>query len=390
MAKYDITTAAAFLEFDTQQAGLFGSLKAVDTNHVLIVDGSDSGFDIRARVLAIDTSAWTITAAGSVLTIDASASGIGRYDCVAIDETHYVALYQQSDGHLHGVVLAVNTTTWAVTTAGAVLELYAGGAVGGFSAEIVGDNHIVYVLRGSGYDGFAQVIAVNTTTWAITTTMDPLEFDTQFGIEPDIVGIDTNHFLVCWGGDSGYDGYAQVFVVNTSTWVASTAAASLEFDTQQGRFNTLAQVDATHYLNFYQGVTTDTNAIILVVNTTTWAVTTAIDIFQLTADSRAYGDIAQVDDNHFFITYAGSGEDGYVNVLSVNTSTWAISTTQAPLEYDTQLAKESRTLEIESGKFMVVWRDTASDGKAQMFDVEGVEVEAPVADAFVPKVIFID
>ena len=69
--------------------------------------------------------------------------------------------------------------------------------------------------------------------WAVTTANASLEFDTVQGTYSSCYQIDSNHFINFWAGN-GYNGYVQVFTVNTSTWDVTTANARLELDKQSG------------------------------------------------------------------------------------------------------------------------------------------------------------
>src|SRR3990167_8528320 len=243
------------------------------------------------------------------------------------DPNHFIAVWQGSsvDGFVQ--VLAVNTTTWQVTTAAAVLEFetqdYSYGAI----AE-VDENHFIIFFAGTGNDGYTQVFTVNTTTWAVTTAAASLEFDTTLGTHNACFQIDTNHFINVWSG-SGNDGFAQVFTVNTTTWAVTTAAATLEFDTQSFTFASIKQIDENHFIVWWRGPGTVNIGFVqvLAVNTTTWAVTTAGAKIEYDDMGNLSGDIStrKIDDNHFIAFWEGTNDDGYLVVYEVNTTTWAIT-----------------------------------------------------------------
>lgn len=187
---------------------------------------------------------------------------------------------------------------------------------------------------GSGSDGFATVFAVNTTTWAVTTASTPLEFDTVLGQYHSVLAIDTNHFINFWEGN-GSDGFAQTFTVNTTTWAVTTAAAALEFDTQTGQYHSACKIDANHFIDFYLGgaATTDGFAQVFDVNTTTWAVATSSSKFLFDTDVGTFNSSYKVDTNHFINFWTGADGDGFTQVFTVNTSTWAVTTAGSQLEF---------------------------------------------------------
>jgi hypothetical protein len=368
MAVYTVTTAGTALEFDTQDYW-WGTHQLIDSDHFLTMW---SGYNARmyAQVLNVNSSTWAITTANSSL--DFNTANINQTTCSSykIDTNHFIVFHMSDGLDGYAQVLTVNTSTWAVTTASASLEF---DTVIGYepSNYKVDTNHLIVFWGGSGTDGFVQILEVNTTTWAISTSAASLEFDTQDCRWNSCSQIDSNHFVNFWTGN-GDDGFVQVFEVNTSTWAVTTASASLEFNTQSGLYNSCEKIDTSHFINvFLGGSPSNAYAQVFAVNTSTWAITTAASFKQFFPSYSAPIDfnLSKVNDNHFICFFAASGLDGYAQVLTVNTSTWAITTASASFEFDTQQGRFNSSIEISSGKFINSWQDTSGDGQIQVFDV---------------------
>ena len=329
----------------------------------VVYGAAEDGF---AYVLEVNTTTWAVTTASATLEFDTLAAYSPR--CVAIDANHFFVFWSGTTSAIATVqVFAVNTTTWAVTTAAALLQFEGIGGQG--SCAIVDSNHAIFFWRAIDNDGFAQVFAVNTSTWAVTTAAASLEFDTQYGSYHSCFQIDTNHFINFWTGVDN-DGYVQVFTVNTTTWAVTTAANRLEFDTVNGTYNSCCQVDANHFINFWAGDASDGYVQVFTVNTTTWAVTTAAARLDFDETTVTYNSCYKIDTNHFVNTWSGSGEDGFVQVFTVNTSTWGVTTAAATLEFDTINAYNLATLPLDTTHFLNVWGGGATfDAEAQVFTV---------------------
>ena len=82
----------------------------------------------------------------------------------------------------------------------------------------------------------------------VTTAGEVLEHDTQAGLYNSLVQIDANHFIDFYQGN-GVEGSAQVFTVNTSTWATTTASSRLKFDTSATYFSA-SQIDDNHFICF--------------------------------------------------------------------------------------------------------------------------------------------
>jgi len=367
MATWEITTSNDSLEFDTVKA-THNSCFAIDSNHFINFWSGD-GDDGFVQVFTVNTSTWAVTTAGARLEFD-TVQFITN-DCFQIDSNHFISTWSGTDGDGFAQVFTVNTSTWAVTTAGARLEFDTADYLEP-TLKQVDPSHFITFWSGVGFDGFVQILEINTSTWEITTSNASLEFDTVSGRYNSCFAIDSNHFINFWAGESD-DGYVQVFTVNTSTWAVTTAGARLEFDTIQGFYNDCFQIDSNHFINFWTGPGNDGFVQVFTVNTSTWAVTTAGASLEFDTISKYFSSCYQVDSNHF-INFWGGGATAYigaVQVFEINTSTWEITTSNASLEFDTAQGWYSSCGQIDANHFINFWSGSGNDGFVQVFTVDG-------------------
>lgn len=369
MSAWAVTTANSALEFDTT-VDYWNSCCKIDDNHFINfwTGGVEHGW---VQTFAVNTSTWAVTTAAKSLEFD---TRNGYYhSCAEIDDTHFINFWRGgASSYGYAQVFTVNTSTWAVTTANASLN-FTPTTVAYNSCVKVDANHFINFWQDvSSGDGFVQSFTVNTTTWAVTTANSALEFETDNNLFNTCCQIDATHYLNFWQGVDA-DGFAQVFTVNTTTWAVTTAASSLEFDTRDFKrpSRTLA-IDANHFIISWGGNNNYIYSQVFAVNTSTWAVTTAGSIFTVTTQIFNYyrSDLAPIDDNHFLISFAGADDDGYAQVLAVNTSTWAVTTAAAALEYDTQEGNFPCLAQIDTSHFINFWSGVDSDGFVQTFAVE--------------------
>jgi enamine deaminase RidA (YjgF/YER057c/UK114 family) len=365
MAAYDVSTSNARLIFDTVVGGaLWSSCYKIDTNHFINFWSSTNNIGY-VQSFTVNTSTWAVTTANTRLQFDGTMGTDNS--CYQIDANHFINFWGGGNSGF-AEVFTVNTTTWAVTTAAARLEF---DTAYGFqnSCYQVDANHFINFWGGSGNDGFVETFTVNTTTWAVTTAAARLEFDTVNGEYNSCFKIDTNHFINFWNG-SGDDGFVETFTVNTTTWAVTTAAEVLEFDTQNCTYNSCYKIDTNHFINFYSGLNSDGYVQTFTVNTTTWAVTTAAEVLEFDTVWGFSNDCYPIDANHFINFWAGEGLNSYVQVFTVNTSTWAVTTAAARLEFDTVYGTNNSCYQIDSSHFINFWRSSNSESYVQVFAVE--------------------
>lgn len=303
---------------------------------------------------------YEITTASSRLEIDTQYCEGGTI--FEVDANHFIYFWAGSN-IAYAQILAVNTSTWAVTTAASRLAFHDSYVYRQSCYEIDANHFINFYGYGSG-EGNVQVFAVNTSTWAVTTAGSMLEYGTA-GDYGSSFKIDANHFIYFWGDGDG-DGNVQVFTVNTSTWAVTTANSPLEFDTQDGDANSCSQIDANHFINFYQGVGTDGYVQVFEVNTTTWAVTTASAKLEFDTDFAGFNSCHQIDANHFINFWNGYGS---TQIFEVNTTTWAVTTASARLQFANEYCRFYGNVKLDDNHFVAFYQRDGDTESSQVFEV---------------------
>ena len=280
----------------------------------------------------------------------------GRDPALAqIDNTHYLCAYRGWDGGGQSVVLAVNTTTWTISN-GTTFEYESFVAKTPALTQIDDDNYLC-AYEGSNSDGWAVILTVDPIAWMITKGT-PFEFDTQKGKTPALTKIDDTHYLCTYTGNDD-DGWATVLTVDTDTRLI-TKETPYEFDTQKGKKPALLKIDDTHYLCAYEGKDSDGWVTVLTVNTGAWTITKETP-FEFNTQKGKTPALSKIDDTHYLCTYTGNDDDGWATVLTVNTSTWAI-TQGTSFEFDTQKGKTPALSKIDDTHYICVYTGSDDDG----------------------------
>lgn len=238
------------------------------------------------------------------------------------------------------------------------------------SACKVDDTHFLLFWQGTSSDGMAQVFQADLTTGEIIAKGTPLTFDSSQGLYNSCIKVDSTHFLNFWSG-SANDGYVQVFLVTAGTYAVTAVGSPLEFNTSDNSWNSCAQIDATHFINFYAGTSGVGIAEVFLVDGS-YAVTKpgsplTFDATQGTRNSC----IALGDGTHFINSWCGGSNLGKSQVFSVNTGTWAITGISSALTFDSNAVSGISISGLGDGQhFINFWNGGASSqGLAQVFSV---------------------
>lgn len=345
-----------WLEYDTLQ-GQMPALGQIDSSHYLCVYNGD-GDDGWAVVLQVNAD-WSIT---KKTPFEFDASDAQTPSMVQIDATHYLCAYTGTGDDGWACVLTVDTGTWNISKSSS-FEFDTSDGMEPALAKI-DDTHYLCAYRGSSDDGWAVVLNVASGSYAISGNT-AFEFDTSNGQEPALVQIDGTHYLCTYRGPND-DGWACVLAINTGTWAISKSS-SFEFDTQNGQNSDLLKIDGTHYLCAYTGQGSDGWAVILIVNSGTYAISKGTPC-EFDSQNGEMPAMSWVNSNCYVCTYVTNGSKGQSIALLVSTNNWNIVTAQS-YQYESNQQTQSSLARIDDNHCLAVYSGHQSDGFAGVLRV---------------------
>jgi type II secretory pathway pseudopilin PulG len=234
-----------------------------------------------------------------------------------IDDDHYLCAFTGSGDDGWATVLTTDVDDFTVSSESAFEYDTAAGK--NPSLQKIDDRHYLCAYQGAGNDGWAVVLNVNKSTWNISANT-PLEYDTQAGIYPDLIKIDSQHFLCVYTGKAG-NGWAALLSVDTSTWEI-TLESSLQFDSSACQNPIVTHIKGDEYLCVYEGFQQKGFASILNIDKNTWAIT-QLNNTQYSQSWYYTPALVQLNENKYFNPHAYF--TGWAVVMRINLSTWSVS-----------------------------------------------------------------
>ena len=378
MAQWDITTSISLYQFD--ETGYNEDPKVsslIDENHFIYFYTTKISELTRSilQVLEFDTSTFEITTSGDVFNLDTSIYTFPK-KIKLIDENHFLISFIGNEGGYRGrlQVLEFNTSTFEISTSNNYLT-FATTMVNVSNFKKIDDNHYIIFYSDLSNYGYSQVFEINTSTFEITTSSSVFNTDTQVSFYESIFDIDSNHVINVWLGSSTYDGIAQTFTINTSTWAITTASDRFVFDTATPQDFSLSEIDTNHFVLFYKGTDNDGYVQVFTVNTSTYAITTSSNYLEYQTSNNSNNACIKVDTNHFLNFYQGDNYDGVAQVFEVNTSTFSITTTNGLLTFESEKCYENCCIKIDTNHFLNVWKGGVEltppnvFGRSQIFEI---------------------
>jgi len=167
--------------------------------YYVIVNRYSTGTTSAASVVSIDKATWVIAQVGSDLTGMGTNDG---YDMTPIEgyTDKWLCVYQNTT--LRAIVVGVNGSFEPVLE-GAEFDF---GFVGDFpNVQSVDATHAVVTYSDGGFDGWAETLAINVGTWAVSVaSAAAFEFEPIWlnEFKSRLVKVDNNHVALIWGNTS--------------------------------------------------------------------------------------------------------------------------------------------------------------------------------------------
>ena len=199
----EIAKATPF-EYDPLE-GHTPAIAQIDATHYLCAytGYNDHGW---ALVLTVNTSDWTLTK-GVAFEFDETCGKTPVLE--KIDATRYVCAYDGPANKGTARVLIVDPSDWTISRGPGFVYKINHGMYPALAA--IDSTHCLCVYAGASNDGWAVVLNINTSDWSLSKN-DDYEYDTTMGLYPDVVRVNSNHFLCAYTGPD-YDGWASIEIL---------------------------------------------------------------------------------------------------------------------------------------------------------------------------------
>ncbi len=202
-------------------------------------------------------------------------------------------------------------------------------------------------------------------------TLDTLEFDTSNGQYPDIVHVSGDVYAIAYTG-SGTDGFLKTVDIDSSGNIGSVID-TLEFDTSNGQYPDIVHVSGDVYAIAYTGSGTD-GFLKTVDIDSSGNIGSVIDTLEFDTSNGQYPDIIQVSSNYFAIAYTGSGSDGFVVSVNIDLAGNIAGSVTDSLEFDTSDGTMPDIINVSGDTYAVAYRGSGQDGFVTTFTVSAAGV----------------
>jgi hypothetical protein len=378
MALYDVATLGSAVEFEFSDA-TGPAIARVDSTHFITAHTTGIAGNFEVTVHEVNWATGAITQVGTPYTefVTLGSTSHKSNRIVRLSSTLFVASYAVAPTGAAPYEVRVATFeidgSYNVSLKGSAITVITGIAGGNTPHDLLAlsDNTKVLVTwQDASSDGWIDVLTVNHSTGAITGSGSPLEYNTTQGGMASLSMLSSTLILVSYQG-SGNDGYAQTLTLNTTNWTVGYFGSALEYDITQHTNGRVLVLSSSSVLILWSGPGGDGFAQVFSVNTGTGAITAVGSAFEFDALDATSISAALIDSTHAWVIWSGVGSDGFTQVLEFNAGTGAISALGSAIEFDTaNLNGSDLEYDAATGRGIVFYGGVGGDGYLQAFTIE--------------------
>jgi prepilin-type N-terminal cleavage/methylation domain-containing protein len=226
--------------------------------------------------------------------------------------------------------------------------------------NISDDIHAI-AYRGPGNDGFLKTVEIDSNGQITDSVVDTLEFDTSTGLEPNILHISGDVYVIAYRGP-GSDGFTKTVEIPSSGQITDTVIDTMEYDTSYSVNPSIINSSGDIYAIAYRGVGNDGFLTTIEIDSNGEITNSVIDTLEFETSYCITANIVSVAGEIYAITYRGVDNDGFVITVELDSSGEITDTVVDTLEFDTSNGLEPSIINVSGDVYAIAYRGPGNDG----------------------------
>jgi hypothetical protein len=240
----------------------------------------------------------------------------------------------------------------------------------GFEPHIikVGDSVFAISYRGANSDGFLKTVNIDKSGQVANSVIDTLEYDNTNGHEPDIESISGEYYVIAYRGASG-DGFMKSVQITAQGQIANSVIDTLEFDTQNCYEPDVLAIGNNYFVVAYRGQSSDGYLKSINIGNTGIIANTVTDSLDFASSNGYKPDIIHISGNTYAVVYRGTGSDGYVSSLTVDSSGMISNSLIDRMTFDNTNGFEPNIIHVNGNIYAIAYRSAHQRGYIRTIDI---------------------
>jgi len=233
--------------------------------------------------------------------------------------------------------------------------------------QVDSDTYVI-AYNGDNADAWISTFTISADGTSITEVAT-LEYDTEQAKYNSLCQVDSDTYALAYAGLND-DGYITTFTISADG-TSITEVATLEHNIATGNYNSLCQVDSDTYALAYTGYNKSGYITTFTISADGTSITKVQTLGHNNNANHHNNSLVQVDSDTYALAYAGtypSGDDGFIKTFTISADGTSI-TEVATLEHDTNAGQDNSLVQVDSDTYALAYSGSGDDGYITTFTI---------------------
>jgi hypothetical protein len=260
------------------------------------------------------------------------------------------------------------------------------------------------VYSGPDWDGFIKTVEIDSYGNITSNVKDYLEFDTNYGVRPEIVHVFSTIYAIAYRGPDN-DGFLTTIDIKANGSIGDSVIKSFEFENSHCVTPHFIHINNDAYAIAYRGPGDDgfikTIKIANDGQISDLIIVTASTTSKLEFDTShcTFPKINHIENDVYAICYSGYSEDGWIKTVRIFGDGRISTSIIDSYEFETSYAYPTDVIEVDTDIYAIAYRGPGYDGyiktirigpAGDIIDWVDDTLEFETSDTFEPDIIHIN
>jgi len=358
------------LEFDTDTCGDPNIIHITNLVYAVVYTGTNNDGYLKTIEIANDGQINNIINASIFDMTATQGYAAEEFEIIHLDGNNYAICYRNkdSDGELRTVRIENDGTinnNYHNYPEGYYINSFLFDRDDGWTSNIIHIYENVFAIAYGGFqspstDGWLKTIKISYDGNNFEV-VDNLEFDINFGIEPNIIHINGNIYAIVYRATDN-DGFLNTVEISTDGQIKDSVIDFLEFDIFDCYQPRIIDVSVNFYAIVYTSTNNDGYLITVNILDDGSINKNIIDDLEIGIFDYREPIIIHISDNIYAMVYRGLYDDGYIRTLEITNNGQINDNPIDIFEFEKQYCSEPNIIHVDGSVYAIVYSGPNSHG----------------------------
>jgi len=233
----------------------------------------------------------------------------------------------------------------------------------GIEPEIIKitDQIFAIVYSGAGNDGWLKTLRIADDGSIVDTQIDAFSFDTKFGNFPQIIPVSGDIFAITYQGDKK-DGWLKTVQIGGDGQIGNAVVDALKFDKKEATAPAIVNVSGSYFAIAYEGDKDDGWLKTVEIAANGQIANKPVDTVEFDKKDGKTPDLIHISGEVFAVAYTGPGGDGWLKTLRINAAGVITQSQIAALEFEMASCQQPVIVPVTGDVYAITYQGPGDGG----------------------------